>query len=83
MTVSRVDEAPIINYVRGHGVMAPPTSPEIIWMQQNGVSASHLCHADHASAAASRGSRRPAAAPGCGRGLLLRPVPSPLLLLLA
>jgi hypothetical protein len=38
MTLSRVDEALIINYVRGHGVMAPPTSPDIIWMQQNGVS---------------------------------------------
>ncbi len=38
MTQAHVDESLIINYVRGHGVMAPPSAGDLIYMQQNAVS---------------------------------------------
>jgi hypothetical protein len=38
MTQNRVDEALIINQVRGRGMLMPLTANDIIWLQQCGVS---------------------------------------------
>ncbi len=38
MTQNRVDEALIVNQIRGRGMLTPLSSNDIIWLQQNGVS---------------------------------------------
>ncbi len=38
MTQNRVDEALIINQIRGRGMLMPLSTNDIIWLQQNGVS---------------------------------------------
>ena len=38
MTQNHVDEALIINQIRSRGMLMPPTTNDIIWLQQNAVS---------------------------------------------